>query len=233
MFEPQQHLIKLPRKLKDKVTGQYTTVYDDYLQVEFRLVWFREKFPHGSIITEELCVDLDRGYARYRATVGDGEGGIATGTGTETAAGFADYVEKSETRAIGRALAALGIGTQFVGTEELSEGEHICDAPVTNGHSDTIAPQPPSTNGKDHPSEEDIATLTTLAVVACHEDADVFGQRLRTIMKLKPSASVAPKLLTRTMTMGQYQEALSYYQRLQAQLGYVRDTCKNRSQECC
>jgi hypothetical protein len=71
--------------------------------------------------------------AIYKATVGDGTGGLATGTGTETRKRFEDFVEKAETRAIGRALAALGIGTQFVG-EELSEGDHIADAPVAQGN---------------------------------------------------------------------------------------------------
>jgi hypothetical protein len=56
-------------------------------------------------------------------------GGQATGYGTETAAGFTDYVERAETRALGRALAALGVGTQFVG-QDLTEGEHVVDAPV-------------------------------------------------------------------------------------------------------
>jgi hypothetical protein len=37
-------------------------------------------------------------------------------------------------------------------------------------------------------------------------------------MRLKPSASVAPKLLTRTMSMSQFLEVIQYYQRLQAQL---------------
>jgi hypothetical protein len=64
--------------------------------------------------------------------VSDGNGGTATGTGTETRQRFEDFVEKAETRAIGRALAALGIGTQFVG-EELSEGDHIADAPGSQG----------------------------------------------------------------------------------------------------
>jgi hypothetical protein len=107
VFDPQRHLIRLPRRVKDRQTGQYTTVNDDYLEVKWRLVWFREKFPHGVIETREICVDLERGYARYCARVEDGEGGTATGFGTETAAGFADYVERAETRALGRALAAL------------------------------------------------------------------------------------------------------------------------------
>jgi hypothetical protein len=34
MFDPQPHLIKLPRKVKDRATGHYTTVYDDYLEVK-------------------------------------------------------------------------------------------------------------------------------------------------------------------------------------------------------
>ena len=89
MFDPQPHLIKLPR--------------------------------------------LERGYARYKATVADGQGGTATGYGTETAEGFADYVERAETRALGRALAALGIGTQFVG-QDLTEGDHVADAPVAQAH---------------------------------------------------------------------------------------------------
>jgi hypothetical protein len=97
--------------------------------VKWRLCWFRDRYPHGVITTEEICVDLERGYARYKATVADGQGGTATGYGTETAAEFADYCERVETRALGRALAALGIGTQFVG-QDLTEGDHVADAPV-------------------------------------------------------------------------------------------------------
>jgi hypothetical protein len=38
--------------------------YDDYLEVKWRVLMFREKYPHGVITTEEVYVDLDRGYAR-------------------------------------------------------------------------------------------------------------------------------------------------------------------------
>jgi hypothetical protein len=217
---------------------------------------FREKFPHGVIETTEVHVDLDKGYARYLARVQDGEGGSATGYGTETAADFADFCERAETRALGRALAVLGFGTQFVG-QDLTEGDHVADAPVrptlsqtdaaddgtrkntsparTNGeHSrlsgDTGMTQIPSTNGHampptpptreptDRPTEAHITALRTLAVVECREDPEVFAQRVRTLMRLKPGASVAPTLLTRTMTMAQYQEAMQYYERLQQQL---------------
>jgi hypothetical protein len=142
VFDPTTHLLRLPRKVKDRTTGHYTTVYDDYLEVKWRLVMFRERYPHGVITTEEICVDLDRGYARYKAIVADGEGGQATGYGTETQADFADFCERAETRALGRALAALGFGTAFVG-QDLTEGDHVADAPVTSVNGRPVEPASP------------------------------------------------------------------------------------------
>jgi hypothetical protein len=141
-FNPNEHLIQLKSREGIK----------DYLPVQWRLVWFREQCPEGTIDTEEVLVDLDReveeesfawnaekrrsekvmkrahGYARFRATVTDGKGGRATGTKSENAASFPDYIEKAETGAIGRALAALGYGTQFA--PEMDEAHRIVDAPV-------------------------------------------------------------------------------------------------------
>ena len=143
VFDPKPHLIQLPRRVKHRTTGQYVTVFDDYLEVRWRVLMFRERYPHGRIITEEIQVDLDRGYARYKAVVEDGEGGQATGYGTETQADFGDFCERAETRAIGRALALAGFGTAFVSVD-LTEGEHVADAPVasTNGQGDPLAPDP-------------------------------------------------------------------------------------------
>jgi hypothetical protein len=154
-FDPQPHLIQLPRKVKDKATGHYTTVYDDYLEVKWRLVMFRDRYPHGQITTEEVCVDLDRGYARYKTTVADGEGGSATGYGTETQAEFADFCERAETRALGRALAVLGFGTQFVG-QDLAEMPHVADAPVASpGNTTIVAPPPVRGNHHGEPVADD------------------------------------------------------------------------------
>jgi hypothetical protein len=241
MFDPQPHLIKLPRKVKDRATGHYTTVYDDYLEVKWRLCWFRDRYPHGVIETEELCVDLDRGYARYKARVADGEGESATGHGTETKADFADYCERAETRALGRALAAMGIGTQFVGAE-LDELPPMADAPViprdapdaaheTPGMSHPLpvgedgtagAPTLPATNGNstapEHPTESHLAALRNLAVTECQEPLEVYEDRIRTTMKIPKQASVSPWLLTKTMSMTAYMELFAYYRRLEAQL---------------
>jgi hypothetical protein len=81
-----------------------------------------------------------------------------------------------------------------------------------NGHT------PPLGEPTDRPSEQHITALQTLALTECGEDRDVFEQRIRTIMGLKPAASVAPKLLTRTMDMSQYMQAFEYYTKLKAQL---------------
>src|SRR5436189_1646874 len=83
MFNPNEHLIQLKSRDGSK----------DYLPVQWRLVWFREQCPGGTIDTEEVEVDLDReveeetyawnsetrrsekivkrarGYARFRAVV--------------------------------------------------------------------------------------------------------------------------------------------------------------------
>jgi hypothetical protein len=141
-FNPNEHLMQIKNR-----TGAA-----DYLPVQWRLVWFRQDCPEGTIETEIVHLELDketeeeafawnnetrrsekvlktaRGLAIVRATVKDGKGGIATGTKMEKAASFGDWLEKAETGAIGRALAALGYGTQFA--PELDEQHRIVDAPV-------------------------------------------------------------------------------------------------------
>src|SRR5262245_9628132 len=220
-FDPRIKLIHSPRRVKDPQTGQWVTRQDEYLEVKWRLVWFREKYPHGRILAEEMCIDLDQGYTRFCATVGDGEGGIATGTGTETRKSFEDFVEKAGTRALGRALAALGIGTQFVG-EELSKGEHVADAPVRGGEhcekstsdrsgsarSAKSLPDSPATVA--HPTADEITTLVATARAA-NVDLEGFGQDMRRLMQLPATQKITKKFLRETMTVEQYQTAAAHY----------------------
>jgi hypothetical protein len=83
----------------------------DYLEVKWRLLWLRTEHPDASIETE--LVKHGGGLALFRARVSVLGGGTATGWGSETADDFGDFIEKAETKALGRALAALGFGTQF------------------------------------------------------------------------------------------------------------------------
>ena len=142
-FNPNEHIIQIKSQQGPK----------DYLPAQWRVVWFRSVYPEGSVETEMLHLDLDRdteeetsvwnaeqrrnekiikqakGFVVFKAVVKDGKGGIGTGTKSEKAASFPDFIEKAETGAIGRALAALGYGTQFTG-DEWDEAHRIVDSPV-------------------------------------------------------------------------------------------------------
>ncbi|MGB6895899.1 MAG: hypothetical protein WBF37_08165, partial [Dehalococcoidia bacterium] len=80
----------------------------DYLEVKWRLLWLRTEHPDATVQTE--LVKHEAGLALFRAQVTLPAGGWATGWGSETASDFVDYIEKAETKALGRALAALGYG---------------------------------------------------------------------------------------------------------------------------
>lgn len=118
-FNPRDHLMKLKGK--------------DYLEVKWRSVWFRAEHPDGLVETELVELDRDSGYAMFKALVQIPGGGGATGYGSETAKDFPDYAEKAETKALGRALAALGYGTQFCDDLAMLNPDgtpHVVDAPV-------------------------------------------------------------------------------------------------------
>ena len=84
----------------------------DYLEVKWRLLWLRTEHPDAAIHTE--LVKHEDGFALFKADVFiPGGHGSATGWGSESVDDFADYIEAAETKALGRALAALGYGTQF------------------------------------------------------------------------------------------------------------------------
>lgn len=115
-----------------KVSGK------DYLEVKWRLVWFRDEHPNGSVATELLEHEQGK-YAVMKATVSywldvDGKRqyvASASGHGTEERSDFGDYLEKAETKALGRALAALGYGTQFCDDLDFgSTGQRVVDSPV-------------------------------------------------------------------------------------------------------
>ncbi|MBA3757083.1 MAG: hypothetical protein H0X02_13055 [Nitrosomonas sp.] len=105
----------------------------DYLDVKYRVVWFREDKPDWSIETEFL--ELTNDYAVAKATIKDPTGRvIATSHKHEDKKGFVDFREKAETGAVGRALALLGYGT--ANAQDLDEGEQdgkrdVVDSPVT------------------------------------------------------------------------------------------------------
>ena len=122
-FEPAKYLVNLNGR-------------GEYLEVKWRLLWLRTEHPEATIETE--LVRLEDHDAVFKARVSIPGGGSATGYGSESAGDFRDFLEKAETKAIGRALAALGYGTQFCQDHEFGGGNimgtngqmRIVDAPV-------------------------------------------------------------------------------------------------------
>jgi len=99
----------------------------EYLEVKWRLLWLRTEHP-DAVITTEL-MQHEEGMAVFRAKITLAGGGEASGWGSETIDDFAEYIEKAETKALGRACAALGYGTQFCGDFDFHEGT-VVGAPV-------------------------------------------------------------------------------------------------------
>ncbi|MGI4787441.1 MAG: hypothetical protein ACRYFS_01180 [Janthinobacterium lividum] len=105
-----------------------------YLPVSARIVWFRQEHPDWSIETEAVEINHEKQYAIFRARICDGDGKLmATGTKKEDVKGFGDYIEKSETGAVGRALALCGFGTQFSPELDESTGGRFADSPQPMG----------------------------------------------------------------------------------------------------
>ena len=108
----------------------------EYLDVKWRLLWLRSEHPEAAVSTE--LVTHESGLALSRARVRLPEGGEATGWGSETASDVPDYIEAAETKALGRALAVLGYGTQFCEDFDLSpeastrQPAPVADAPLAS-----------------------------------------------------------------------------------------------------
>jgi hypothetical protein len=118
-----EHVAFDPSRYLTKVKG------NDYLEVKWRLVWLRDQNPDAVIETD--LISHVGNQAIFRAKVTLPSGASSTGWGSEEISGFVNYVEKAETKAIGRALAALGFGTQFCPDFDYgADAGQVVDAPV-------------------------------------------------------------------------------------------------------
>lgn len=84
----------------------------DYVEVNQRILGFRQLYPNGTIETEMIL--NENGIVTFKAIVKDDEKILATGHAQEkensSFINKASYIENCETSAIGRALGILGIG---------------------------------------------------------------------------------------------------------------------------
>lgn len=119
-FDPYSHL--------EKIKGGAL-----YLKVMYRLIWLTEDCKSRNVEfevkSEMVHLDLKEKIAVHRCEVYVPGIGRATDYGSETEKDFpAGWIEKSATKALGRALAQLGYGTQFA--IEFDEGERVVDSPA-------------------------------------------------------------------------------------------------------
>ena len=122
-FDPAKYLVNLKGR-------------GEYLEVKWRLLWLRTEHPDAVVETE--CKRMEEREAVFFCRITIPGAGSATGWGSETAGDFRDFLEKAETKAIGRACAALGYGTQFCQDHDFAQGNfspapgamRVVDAPV-------------------------------------------------------------------------------------------------------
>ncbi len=115
-FDPSNHI--------QRISGK------PYLPVSARLIWFREEHPTWGIVTTPFEINHEKQFAVFVAQIFNEEGKLmATAHKKEDIKGFPDYIEKSETGAVGRALAMCGYGTQFA--PDFIEGTNrVVDGPL-------------------------------------------------------------------------------------------------------
>ncbi len=104
----------------------------DYIEVNQRILGFRQLYPNGSIETEIL--NMQDGTVTIKAIVKDNEKILATGHAQEKEGSSfinkVSYIENCETSAVGRALGILGIGadTSVRSFDEMQSKEFQVDA---------------------------------------------------------------------------------------------------------
>ncbi len=125
-FNPNEHMLDMRGK--------------KYLPVAWRIVWFREVYPGGTISTE--IVNMEPLCVKAHIITADGTM-LASGHGTANDTGKAVWsgraIEKAETAAIGRALGHAGFGTQFDADDE---DDNLADSPVEPKKPNPYSAQP-------------------------------------------------------------------------------------------
>ena len=145
-----------------KDTGIVNIHGKQYQTVAYRVGLFREKHPDLSLITEVISRDDD--VVVMKAHIADPTGRIiATGHAEENRRSSqinkTSALENAETSAIGRALAAFGIGgTEFASANEVENAIHQQTKPIL-------------------PTEGAMEALTADQQIAAKDEADFIVQR--------------------------------------------------------
>lgn len=123
--------IKIETSIKDKATGEWRKIVNEYVPVSERVIAFRKLFPKGQLITEPTFTE---NYVMFEAVALDENGMILAKGHAREISNKSFSMENCETSAIGRCLGLLGIGTKagIASKEDIEhmEDETIFDDPV-------------------------------------------------------------------------------------------------------
>lgn len=125
---------KAPKAKDSKPTGIIAIHGREYQTVAYRVSLFREQHPDYSLTTS--VIERDPQCVVMQATIADADGRVlATGHAEEYRSSSqinkTSALENAETSAIGRALAALGLGgTEFATANEVQNAIHQQDNPT-------------------------------------------------------------------------------------------------------
>ncbi|MDI3508392.1 MAG: hypothetical protein PWP48_816 [Clostridiales bacterium] len=187
-FNPEQHLTKLPIRRRDAETGRWRNESADYMEVKWRMVWFRsENTQNTHTVIKDKIIDIERRFAYFEVEVTDSKGNVEMGVGSETGDDFEDYIEKAYTKAYGRALAALGYGTQFA--PEISDDNAVVDAPVSHPTAETTA-----VNANVHHADDGITDPQRRAIYAIYTAIGLTEEQMRDIIHRRYNKDDSKKL---------------------------------------
>lgn len=128
-----------------------------YLPVAPRVKMFRDEHPGGRIDATIVELDRERKFCLCEASIFLADGQLlAKAHGSEDAADFADYIEKAETKAVGRALSLAGFGT--LAASDIEEGS-VADTPQEQAR--------PAQPRQEQPRQQQDAASADPAVTAC------------------------------------------------------------------
>jgi hypothetical protein len=131
-FDPRPHL----RQLEN---GSY------YLDIKWRLHWLRSEHPDARIETELVALEEDS--AVCKATISLPDGGVSSAHGNSTGGSSTAHVEQAESRAIGRALVALGYGAEYADEDQIQVRTN--ERPVSIVRQPVSAPEPQERPARD------------------------------------------------------------------------------------
>lgn len=123
--------ITLKRSYRDKKSGEWKELSNDYVEVKERVIAFRKLYPKGQIIPE---ITFTENYVVCDCAILTDEGHILSKGHARELASKEFSLETCETSAIGRALGfvGLGISTSIASADEMNKvGQNeIFDEPM-------------------------------------------------------------------------------------------------------